>query len=60
MVPSQEDIGAMRDVLKIAGGVFLGMLAFWIVAALLPNLLPWTSKEQAAQNLLERQFAPAH
>jgi len=50
----------MRDVLKIAGGVFLGILAFWIVAALLPGLLPASADDRAARDLLDRQFAPAH
>ncbi len=50
----------MRDVLKIASGVFLGMLAFWIVTALLPSLLPASQEQRAAQDLLDRQFAPAH
>jgi len=51
---------SMRDVLKIASGVFLGMLAFWIVTALLPSLLPASQEQRAAQDLLDRQFAPAH
>lgn len=50
----------MRDILKIAAGVFLGMLAFWIVTTLLPRFLPASAEERAAQDLLERQFAPAH
>lgn len=50
----------MRDVLKIAGGVFLGMLAFWVVTTLLPGFLPPSGEARAAQDLLDRQFAPAH
>mgnify|MGYP001359247152 CR=1 FL=1 len=50
----------MREVLKIAAGVFLGMLAFWIVTTYLPTLLPPSADERAARDLLERQFAPAH
>jgi hypothetical protein len=49
----------MRDVLKIAAGVFLGMLAYWIVTAFVPSLLPASAEERAARDLLERQFAPA-
>jgi hypothetical protein len=47
------------DVLKIACGVFLGMMAFWIVTVLLPSLLPPSADERAAEELLDRQFAPA-
>lgn len=50
----------MRDILKIASGVFLGMLAFWIVTTLVPSLVPASQKERAAQDLLDRQFAPSH
>ena len=50
----------MCEVLKIAAGVFLGMLAFWIVTTILPTFLPPSAEAQAAQDLLDRQFAPAH
>ena len=35
-----EDVGIMQDVLKIASGVFLGMMAFWIVTVALPAVMP--------------------
>ena len=50
----------MREVLKITAGVFLGMMAFWIVTTILPQMLPASAEERAARDLLERQFAPAH
>ena len=50
----------MQDVLKIAGGVFLGMMAFWIVTVALPAVMPPSAGERAAQDLLDRQFAPAN
>lgn len=58
--PGKETMEMGRDVLKIACGVFLGMMAFWIVTVLLPNMLPPSAEERAAQDLLERQFAPAN
>lgn len=50
----------MQDVLKIASGVFLGMMAFWIVTVALPAVMPPSAGERAAQDLLDRQFAPAN
>ena len=55
-----EDVGIMQDVLKIASGVFLGMMAFWIVTVALPAVMPPNAGERAAQGLLDRQFAPAN
>jgi hypothetical protein len=55
-----EDVGIMQDVLKIASGVFLGMMAFWIVTVALPAGMPPSAGERAAQGLLDRQFAPAN
>ena len=50
----------MQDVLKIASGVFLGMMAFWIVTVALPAVMPPSAGERAAQGLLDRQCAPAN
>ena len=55
-----EDVGIMQDVLKIASGVFLVMMAFWIVTVALPAVMPPSAGERAAQGLLDRQFAPAN
>jgi hypothetical protein len=50
----------MRDVLKIAAGVFLGLTAFWLISDILVTLTPPSVEERAARDLIERQFAPAH
>jgi hypothetical protein len=50
----------LRDILKTATGVFLGLVAFWFASAVLAALTPQSAQERAAQDLLERQFAPAH
>jgi hypothetical protein len=50
----------LRDVLKTAAGVFLGLVAFWFASVVLTALTPQSAQERAAQDLLERQFAPAH
>lgn len=55
-----KDVGIMQDVLKIAVGVFLGMMAFWIFTVVLPAIMPPSAQERAAQDLLERQFGPAN
>jgi len=50
----------MRGVLKIAAGVCLGLLAFWFLTTIVPRWLPPSAEERAAQDLLDRQFAPSH
>ena len=47
----------MRDVLKMAAGVFLGLLAFAVVSSVLSELSP---ENRAARDFLDRQFAPAN
>ena len=50
----------LRDVIKIGAGVFLGLLAYSVSSIVVAALTPPSAQERAAQDLLERQFAPAH
>ncbi|MCY1166358.1 hypothetical protein D9M73_62870 [compost metagenome] len=50
----------VREVLKIAAGVFLGLTAFWLASIILSALTSQGAQERNAQGLLQRQFAPAH
>lgn len=50
----------VRDILKIAAGVLLGLMAFCLVSNVLISLAPQSVEERNARDLLERQFAPAH
>ncbi|WP_449470034.1 hypothetical protein [Sphingobium chungangianum] len=47
----------MRDVLKIAAGVVLGLIAYALIGAMFTALNP---ADRAARDLLERQFAPSN
>jgi hypothetical protein len=49
--------GKVLDILKIAAGVVLGLIAFNLIGAIFSQLNP---ADRAARDLLERQFAPSN
>jgi hypothetical protein len=51
-----ESEGRLRDILKIAAGVVLGLIAYALIGAIFTELNP---ADRAARDLLERQFAPS-
>jgi hypothetical protein len=46
----------LRDILKIAAGVVLGLIVYALIGAIFTELNP---ADREARELLERQFAPS-